>query len=327
MNTLHVIIGTGPLGMSVMEALVPRGVPIRMVNRSGRADVPRGVTVVAADILNADSLRGALAGAAVVYQCAQPAYHRWPQEFPALQRAVLEAAAQQGARVVLGDNLYMYGISSTPLTEQSPMNATTRKGRVRAQMAEEAMAFHRSGRAQVTAARGSDFFGPRVGESALGERVLGSAVTHGTAQLLGNPDIPHAFTFIGDFGLAMATLGQDGRAFGRAWHVPVCATVTPREVLKRAERLLGHPIRTSVMAPWMLKAAGLFIPGARETVEMLPVYAAPYRVDDSAFCGTFGLTATPLDDALARTLASYARSVTKDAAVSPGTHAGANASS
>ena len=41
---LHVVFGTGALGMSVMDALVQRGrCRVRMVNRSGRARVPEGV--------------------------------------------------------------------------------------------------------------------------------------------------------------------------------------------------------------------------------------------------------------------------------------------
>jgi len=29
-------------------------------------------------------------GAAVVFQCAQPPYHQWPEKFPALQAAILD---------------------------------------------------------------------------------------------------------------------------------------------------------------------------------------------------------------------------------------------
>ena len=46
---LHVVFGTGPVGMSVMDELVQRGRRVRMVNRSGRASVPEGVEVVGGD--------------------------------------------------------------------------------------------------------------------------------------------------------------------------------------------------------------------------------------------------------------------------------------
>jgi hypothetical protein len=46
---LHVVFGTGPVGMSVMEGLMQTGRRrVRMVNRSGRASMPEGVEVVGA---------------------------------------------------------------------------------------------------------------------------------------------------------------------------------------------------------------------------------------------------------------------------------------
>jgi hypothetical protein len=48
-NQLHVVFGTGPVGMAVMDELVSRGTRVRMVNRSGRANVPEAVEVVGGD--------------------------------------------------------------------------------------------------------------------------------------------------------------------------------------------------------------------------------------------------------------------------------------
>ncbi len=47
---LHVVFGTGAVGMAVMDELIRRGRRrVRMVNRSGRARVPDGVEVVGGD--------------------------------------------------------------------------------------------------------------------------------------------------------------------------------------------------------------------------------------------------------------------------------------
>ena len=44
---LHVVYGTGPVGMAVMDALIQRGRRrVRMVNRSGRVSVPVEVATV-----------------------------------------------------------------------------------------------------------------------------------------------------------------------------------------------------------------------------------------------------------------------------------------
>jgi nucleoside-diphosphate-sugar epimerase len=49
-SKLHVVIGTGPLGMAVMRELAARGRQVRAVNRSGTAEVPADVQVVAGDV-------------------------------------------------------------------------------------------------------------------------------------------------------------------------------------------------------------------------------------------------------------------------------------
>lgn len=159
---LHVVFGTGPIGMSVVDALVKRGKRVRMVNRSGRANVPEGVEVVGGDAADRAQTREATAGSSVVYFALNPPYDKWPELFPPLQEAVVEGAAA-GAKLVAVENLYMYGpTDGRPLTEDLPHAAETRKGSVRARMSEELMEAHKSGRVRVTTGRASDFFGPRV---------------------------------------------------------------------------------------------------------------------------------------------------------------------
>ena len=90
-----------------------------------------------------------------------PGYQSWAELFPPLQDSVLAAAEATGARLVAMENVYMYGpTGGRPLTEELPYAATTRKGRTRAQMAEDLLEAHRRGRVEVAIGRASDFFGP-----------------------------------------------------------------------------------------------------------------------------------------------------------------------
>ena len=59
-----------------------------------------------------------------------PHYHRWSDEFPPLQDAVVDAAIATGARLVVLENLYMYGpTAGAAMTESTPINPTsTRSG-------------------------------------------------------------------------------------------------------------------------------------------------------------------------------------------------------
>lgn len=305
LSPLHVIFGSGPLGLSVMRALLRRGQPVRIVNRRGKASVPAGVEVLAADAYDLESARKACQGAAVIYQCAQPAYHQWVEQFPPLQASILEAAASARARLVIAENLYMYGAVDGPIHEGLPYNAHTRKGKTRAQMTGAALAAHQSGKVQVAIGRGSDFFGPGVLDSTLGERVFAPALQGKAASAVGSLDLPHTYTYIDDFGEALAVLGERPEALGQAWHVPNPETLTQRQLITLIFEAAGLPPKMSGMGRLMMSLGGLFIPAARETVEMMYEFEKPFIVDDSRYRRAFGGRATPLREAIRHTIDWY----------------------
>lgn len=303
---LHVVFGTGPLGSATARALLRRGQRVRMINRSGAAGAaPAGAEVRRADAYDAAAVREACAGATAAYQCAQPAYHQWPELFPRLQASIIEGVAGADARLVVAENLYMYGEVSGPLGESLPFNAITRKGAVRARMAEAVAEAHRSGKLRTTAARGSDFYGPGVLESALGDRVFAPALAGKSASGTGSLDAPHSFTYIDDFGEALAVLGERDEALGRAWHVPNAAPLTQRQIFGMLFDELGLPPKFGSVGRTMMRLAGLFIVGARETVEMMYEFERPFVVDSSAYERAFGGQATDLRAGLRATIAWY----------------------
>lgn len=305
----HVIFGTGPLAQAVMRALLRRGKRVRLVNRSGRRPegAPTDVELVSGDAYDTAFARQAAAGAAVVYQCAQPAYHQWVDRFPPLQASILEAAAGLGARLVVAENLYMYGEVRGLIHEDLPFAARTRKGRVRAAMAESLLAAHRAGRVRVAMARGADFYGPGVLDSTLGERAIVPALQGKTASLVGRLDLPHTYTVIDDFGEAMAVLGERDEALGRAWHVPNPPTITQRELMSLFFREIESPPKMSGMGRGMMSFGGLFIPAARETVEMMYEFEKPFIVDSRRYLAAFGGAATPHEQAVRATVSWYRR--------------------
>jgi nucleoside-diphosphate-sugar epimerase len=303
---LHVIFGTGAVGMSVMDALVHKDKRVRMVNRSGRASVPEGVEVLGGDATDEVFAREASEGASVAYFALNPPYNKWPELFPRLQAGVLEGAASAGARLIAMENLYMYGLTGgRPLTEDLPYVPNTRKGRVRAMMSEELMEVHTSGRVRVAIGRASDSFGPRVLVSAAGEQVFGRAVQGKSAQVAGNPDQPHTYTYAPDIGRGLVILGEREEALGQVWHLPSPETLTTRQFVEMIFEEVGKPARVQVAPKILLRAMGLFNPGIRETIEMLYEFEEPFVVDHSKFEEAFGEQATPLREAIQRTVRWY----------------------
>lgn len=307
-TTLHVVFGAGPLGRSVVNELVRRGKAVRVVSRSGKmAEAPQGVELVAGDLYTAGVVRELAQGAAVAYQCAQPHYWEWPQKFPPLQAAIIEGLTGSGTKLVIGENTYMYGdTNGQPLTENLPYAATTRKGQVRAAMSEAALAAHKAGKIPVAMGRGSDFFGPWVLDSGFGDRVFYPALAGKGASFGGKLDLPHTATYIEDFGRALVILGEREEALGRAWHVPSDRPqITQRQFAELVFAETGHPVKASGMGKTMMRIGGLFIPGARETVEMMYEFEKPFVVDSSQFERTFSVKATPIAQAVKATVAWY----------------------
>ena len=296
--SLHVIVGSGEVGTTTARELLAQGHRVRVVTRSGSGLEHPEVERVAADATDAVRLSELATGAAALYNCANPPYHRWPQEWPPLATALLTAAERAGAVLVTMSNLYGYGPVDRPMTEDLPLTARTVKGRVRAQMWRDAYAAHAAGRIRATEARASDFIG--AGARSLFNDMIAPAVLAGkVATAPVNFDVPHSVTFTGDVGRTMAVLGTDERAWGRAWHVPTAPATTMRDLADRLAALAGAPSpRLRRMPGFVLRLGGLLQPTAREFMEMRYQFERPFVLDSSAATATFGLKPTDLDDAL-----------------------------
>lgn len=309
MTSNHVVLGTGAIGRAVAEELVRRGESVRMVNRSGKMDeTPAGVEVIASELYDQAKVKEVTRGAKVVYQCAQPGYSEWNEKFPPLQKSIIDGLTGSGIKLVLVENLYMYGeANGKALTEDMPHNAHTRKGKTRSEMSKAAFAAHKEGKLRVTAGRGSDFFGAwGLPTAAMGERTFYPLLHGKAANLVGNIDLPHTHTYIPDFGKALVILGERTEADGRAWHVPNDNPgVTQRQMVEMIAAEMNLQPKMSAMGKTMMWIGGLFIPEAKEMVEMMYEFEQPFVVDSNRFENTFGVKAMPMKEAIRETVIWY----------------------
>jgi nucleoside-diphosphate-sugar epimerase len=274
------------------------------VNRSGRADVADGVEVVAGDASDPTFAASAAAGATAVYQCLNPPYHRWAQEFPALQDAVVHAARSAGARYVSFENTYLYGdTQGISMTEQTPYRPHTRKGKVRLAMAEQLWRLHDSGELVVATARASDYFGPRgTSQSPLGDLVIGAALAGKKARVIGDPGQLHSYTYTVDAGRTLAALGTRDDVDGEVFHVPNARARSTSDLIALIGEELHTPIKVSVTPRLLLRALGVFNPTLRELDEMLYEFTQPFLVDSTKARNVLGLEPTPIEEALSATV-------------------------
>jgi nucleoside-diphosphate-sugar epimerase len=304
---LHVVVGKGPVGMTTAAALVERGHQVRVLSRSGgpSTDAVEHRQVDAAD---AEALAAASRGAAALYNAVNPAYHRWPTDWPPVAAALLGAAERTGAVLVTMGNLYVYGRPSGPMSPSSPLAAVDSKGRVRLAMWTDALAAHRAGRVRVAEARAADFVGPQVpaGSSHL-VRQLPTIRAGRRAWVVGDPDVPRSWAYLPDVAETLATLGTDERAWGRAWHVPSAPPRSQRQAIGDLATALQLPAVPVSGLPWpLLSAVGLFVPMMREVVGVRHQFDQPFVIDSTGTTATFGLTATPWDEVVRATVTGAA---------------------
>jgi nucleoside-diphosphate-sugar epimerase len=300
--SLHVIVGAGAVGSATAHLLADAGHDVRIVSRRGLGPAHDRVERVAADAATPGALVPLARGAAAIYNCANPPYHRWATDWPPIAAALLDAAEQSGAVLVTTANLYVYGPVDHAMRETDPLAATGTKGRVRAAMWQDALAAHDAGRLRATEARASDFFGPGLTDTSHLGRAIPRLVGGKTVRVVGDPDVAHSWTYVPDVARTLVALATDERAWGRPWHVPSAPPCSQRELLRAFADVngFGEP-KVAAYPAWALRAVGLFWPLMREMQEVMYQFERPFVLDSSACTSTFGIDATPLDDALRAT--------------------------
>ncbi|MES4907278.1 MULTISPECIES: NAD-dependent epimerase/dehydratase family protein [unclassified Streptomyces] len=302
--SLHVVIGSGPAGAATARLLAEQGHAVRVITRSGRSPEP-GIEHIALDAADSERLTAAARGAAAIYGCAAPPYHRWTDAWPALASSLCAAAEATGAVLVMLGNLYGYGPVDGPMTEELPLAATGPKGRVRAAVWEQARTLHEQGRIKAVEVRASDFFGPGVTDGGhLAARVMPRLLRGKPVATLGDPDAPHSWSHLPDVAGALVELAGEERAWGRAWHVPTEPARSTREMvdLLAAEAGTG-PVAVRRLPPAVLGVASVFSPLIRELKEVRYQFERPFVMDASAYEAEFAVRATPVDEQVKATVA------------------------
>lgn len=296
---LHVVVGAGPVGSATARLLMERGHRVRVVTRSGSG--PEGAEHVAADAADAARLADLAEGAVAVYNCVNPTYSRWEQDWPPIGAALLHAAESSGAVLATVGNLYGYGRVDAPMTEQTPLAATGHKGQVRNAMWRDALAAHEAGRIRMFEVRGSDYLG---GNSLLSYLVTPALRKDRRAFVPADLDAPHTWTCTDDVATLLVAGVYDERAWGRVWHVPSNPPLSVRELTAIAAAQLGVTPKLTTMPYAVLWAAGLVNPMAKELRETQHQFRRPFVLDSTAARETFGLEPTPIEDAVRIDLAA-----------------------
>lgn len=297
------IVGYGPAGAATAQLLAEQGCSVRVVTKSGRPPEP-GIEHLALDATTTERLIEVTRDAVAIYSCGAPPLHRWVTGWPPLASSICAAAEATGAVLVMLGNLYGYGPVDRPLTEDLPLASVGPKGRVRAEVWEQARTLHEAGRIRAVEVRASDFFGPGLTDSGhLASRVVPRVLNGKPVMALGDPDAPHSWTYLPDVAKALVEVTGEERAWGRAWHVPTAPALSIREMVNRLAAEAGTaPLEVRKLPSAVLGLASLFSPLLRELREVRYQFDRPFAIDSTAYESSFVVRATPVEEQLKATV-------------------------
>jgi nucleoside-diphosphate-sugar epimerase len=283
--------GGGAIGSELAKSLKRYTDRIRIVNRNPKKINPDD-ELMTADLANRQQVFKAIENSDIVYVTIGFEYKIsvWKKQWPSFIRNVIDACIQNKAKLVFFDNVYMYDKKYLGnMTEDTPVNPSSRKGKVRAQVAQMITDAYSKGELNALIARSADFYGPGNTKSVLGITVFDNFKKGKAANWFARADKIHTFTFTPDAAKAVALLGNTPDAYNQVWHLPTHdEQLTGKKWIELIAGEMKVKPKYMVIPEWLLGVMGLFMPIMRELKEMVYQYKSDYVFNSSKFQKRFG---------------------------------------
>jgi nucleoside-diphosphate-sugar epimerase len=301
---MQTILGSGgSIGTGLAKELQSYTDQVRLVSRNPRKVNPTDHSMPG-DLMDRESVEKAVRGSEVVYLTAGFPYSikAWERMWPKAMENTLAACQKSGSRLVFFDNIYLYDPTDlSNITEDTPVNPTSRKGAVRARIAARVLEENRKGNVRALIARAPDFYGPGIRNSVLTEAILNPLKAGKKANWFCSVDRLHDFIWTPDAAKATAILGNDDKAFGEIWHLPTASgTLTGRQWIEAIAAEINAKPRFQVAGKTLTRILGLFNPVMREFVEMLYQYDRDYVFNSNKFIRRYNFDPTPYNRGIQR---------------------------
>ncbi|MGO9480380.1 MAG: NAD-dependent epimerase/dehydratase family protein [Candidatus Kryptoniota bacterium] len=307
MNLYTILGGGGVVADELSRLLIAGGKNVRVVSRSGHGI--QGAAILQADISFLDQAVEAVKNSSVTYLCVGLKYDRklWAEKWPAIMANTIEACKRAKSKLVFLDNVYSYGKVDGAMVESTPYNPCSRKGEIRAEIANELISEVKAGDLRALIARAADFYGPCADKTGVPNILVFKPFSHRKkANWLVNDRVKHSFTFTLDIAKALLALSESDEAYGQVWHLPTASNpLTGKEFIDAAAKEFGVAPKYRVLAGWMMRLAGLSDKTTAELYEMLYQSKDDYIFDSSKFQNAFRIEPVSYEDGIRDTVKYY----------------------
>jgi nucleoside-diphosphate-sugar epimerase len=311
-RTVLVLGATGGIGSEVAQRFAARGWSVRALHRNpdtlpAKRRLP-GLQWLRGDAMSAADVARAAAGASViVHAVSPPGYRNWGRLVLPMLDNTIAAARANGALIVLPGTVYNFGPDALPhLSEDSPQNPVTAKGRIRAEMERRLSAAAAAEECKVVIVRAGDFFGA----TAANNWFSGSLVTPGgpvsTITYPGAAGIGHQWAYLPDVAETMVRLVERSAGLENfaVFHMEGHWDESGTRMIDAIRRNAGNPRIKAKALPWrLIRLMSPFVPLFRELAELRYLWNTPVRMGKERLTAVLGAEPhTPLDVAVRTTL-------------------------
>ena len=308
-DTVLVLGATGGIGGEVARQLRDAGWQVRALKRGAKEESRDGITWLAGDAMDAQAVRQAAKGCAVIVHAVNPpGYRGWAQLVLPMLDNTIAAAKAEGATIVLPGTVYNFGPDAFPLlAEDAPQHPVTRKGAIRVEMEKRLQDASRQG-ARVLIVRAGDFFGPKAGNNWFSQGLVKAGLPVKAVSYPGRADTGHQWSYLPDVARTMVELLarrdrlEPFARFHMAGHWDADGTRMSgaiRKVVARHAGGTGAEVRVSAFPWWLLTLASPFVATFREMREMRYLWETPVGMDNAKLVAFLGREPhTPLEEAV-----------------------------
>lgn len=305
---MQTILGAGgSIGTELARELTSFTDKIRLVSRNPKK-INKTDELFSADLVNASKVSEAVKGSDVVYLVVGLPYNAklWQEMWPKIMQNTINACKEHKSKLVFLDNIYMYDPDHIPhTTEETPVDPSSKKGKVRADIADMIMNEVKAGSLKALIARAPDFYGPNIKNSLLNDAVFNPLKSGKKANYFASVDFVHSFIWTPDATKATAILGNDEKAYGQVWHLPTASDpMTGRQIIEFLASEMGIKPKFQVAGKTLISIMGLFNPIMKEFKEMLYQYDREYVFDSSKFEKAYNFKPTPYKEGLKKMIAA-----------------------
>lgn len=301
---------TGGIGGGVASALHARGYRVRAMHRNPAPHARKTPQFewVKGDAMNREDVIAASAGASLIFHGVNPpGYRNWKTLAMPMLESTIAAAKQRNARILFPATIYNFGRDVLPEpSEDSPQNATTRKGRIRVAMEERLREAAWEG-IQVIMVRAGDFFGG----AAAGNSWFGQVVKPGQPLRAiirpATPGVGHQWAYLPDLAETFARLNERADelpTFAR-FHFEGFYDEDGMQMAEAIRRVAGNPNLKIRPFPWFIvPLLAPFMTLMRELLEVRYLWRVPLHMHNDRLIAFLGEEPrTPIDAAIRTAMA------------------------